>query len=469
VLFRKLDYTLNGGGTNSNDVSVNMTGSGHFEYTYTATKEWMRITFYCYATNNFVTVDNVKLTPAARYSADVISYADYSPYGMLLQHRHKNDASYKYGFQGQEMDDEVKGQEGTSLNYEYRMHDPRVGRFFAVDPLAPKYPHNSPYAFSENRVTNAVELEGLEAKDNVDPTNIPVSSQTSTNTSSSSNPLGTSYYNTTTNTNITFNANTENFTITTTTTSSSFTIWNDGQFTKSASTPSVSKEEISYEEVTGKKYNPYTLMLEGLMTTDEYKKTDAINQWNRRQSLESAAYFYEHPERGGPTREEMDNSVFGYLPHYQICRGIEEIQQGNNWGWLRIGLSLVPDLPIGRILSPIVRFEANAARGTMTLLGRNSFTVMWNYKSGIGLGYRYLTAAGREMGAEWHTFGMNSAYRSFIPYAHFHYGQAGVFSMSNHLPWYTPFKLGVGTSYNLINIGISKKSATYQILHQIKF
>jgi len=43
------------------------------------------------------------------------------------------------------------------------MHDPRIGRFFAVDPLAPKYPHNSPYAFSENRVIDMVELEGLEA------------------------------------------------------------------------------------------------------------------------------------------------------------------------------------------------------------------------------------------------------------------------------------------------------------------
>lgn len=48
------------------------------------------------------------------------------------------------------------------------MHDPRVGRFFAVDPLSDSYPWNSPYAFSENRVTNAVELEGLEAADNVE-------------------------------------------------------------------------------------------------------------------------------------------------------------------------------------------------------------------------------------------------------------------------------------------------------------
>ena len=42
------------------------------------------------------------------------------------------------------------------------MHDPRIGRFFALDPLMAQYPHNSPYAFSENNVIHAVELEGLE-------------------------------------------------------------------------------------------------------------------------------------------------------------------------------------------------------------------------------------------------------------------------------------------------------------------
>ncbi len=69
--------------------------------------------------------------------------------------------AYRYGFQGQELDNEIKG-EGNSVNYKYRMHDPRVGRFFAVDPLFRDYPHNSPYAFSENRVIDGIELEGLE-------------------------------------------------------------------------------------------------------------------------------------------------------------------------------------------------------------------------------------------------------------------------------------------------------------------
>ena len=69
--------------------------------------------------------------------------------------------AYRYGFQGQEKDDEIKG-EGKSVNYKFRMHDSRVGRFFTVDPLARKYAYNSPFAFSENRVVDGIELEGLE-------------------------------------------------------------------------------------------------------------------------------------------------------------------------------------------------------------------------------------------------------------------------------------------------------------------
>lgn len=80
---------------------------------------------------------------------------------MLVPNRHGSSDSYRYGFQGQEKDDELKG-EGNSLNYEFRMHDPRVGRFLSLDPLSPQYPHNSPYAFAENRVIDGVELEGKE-------------------------------------------------------------------------------------------------------------------------------------------------------------------------------------------------------------------------------------------------------------------------------------------------------------------
>ncbi|MGK4569004.1 RHS repeat-associated core domain-containing protein [Flavobacterium sp. 3HN19-14] len=87
---------------------------------------------------------------------------DYYPFGMLVpKHYHEDDDNYRYGYQGQEKDNEIRGA-GNSLNYTFRMHDPRVGRFFATDPLMKSYPWNSPFAFSENRVIESVELEGLE-------------------------------------------------------------------------------------------------------------------------------------------------------------------------------------------------------------------------------------------------------------------------------------------------------------------
>lgn len=82
----------------------------------------------------------------------------------LIQHTSSSNPfinPYRYGFQGQEHDDEVKG-EGNSVNYKFRMHDPRIGRFFAVDPLSRSYPWYSPYSFSGNKVIAWGELEGLE-------------------------------------------------------------------------------------------------------------------------------------------------------------------------------------------------------------------------------------------------------------------------------------------------------------------
>jgi len=87
----------------------------------------------------------------------------YEPFGSLLPGRNYSSDAYRYLFQGQEHDDEINGAVGTSYAFEYRMHDPRIGRFLSIDPLAAKYPHNSPYAFSENRVIDAVELEGKES------------------------------------------------------------------------------------------------------------------------------------------------------------------------------------------------------------------------------------------------------------------------------------------------------------------
>ena len=86
---------------------------------------------------------------------------DYYPFGMEKPGRCFSSGEYKYGYQNQEKDDEMKG-EGNSYVYKYRIHDPRLGRFLSIDPLTASYPHNSPYAFAENRVIDGIELEGLE-------------------------------------------------------------------------------------------------------------------------------------------------------------------------------------------------------------------------------------------------------------------------------------------------------------------
>ena len=50
----------------------------------------------------------------------------------------------------------------NSSVFKYRISNNALGRFFVVDPLYAKYPYNSQYAFSDNRVIDGVELEGLE-------------------------------------------------------------------------------------------------------------------------------------------------------------------------------------------------------------------------------------------------------------------------------------------------------------------
>ena len=105
--------------------------------------------------------NNTSNNIASHYQAEVTSATDYYPFGSQMPDRSVSSDKARYGFQNQEKDNEIKG-EGNSINYKYRMHDPRLGRFFAVDPLTAKYPHWSSYQFSGNQVISTVELEGLE-------------------------------------------------------------------------------------------------------------------------------------------------------------------------------------------------------------------------------------------------------------------------------------------------------------------
>jgi len=70
---------------------------------------------------------------------------------------------YRYGFNGKENDNEVKG-EGNQQDYGMRIYDPRLGRFLSVDLLSKKFPELTPYQFTSNTPIWASDIDGLEAR-----------------------------------------------------------------------------------------------------------------------------------------------------------------------------------------------------------------------------------------------------------------------------------------------------------------
>ena len=100
----------------------------------------------------------------AYYNPEVVSANDYYPFGMMQPGRYYTEAgvgSYRYGFNGKENDNEVKGV-GNELDYGERIYDTRSGRFLSVDPLQAKYPNLTPYQFASNSPIAHIDLDGLE-------------------------------------------------------------------------------------------------------------------------------------------------------------------------------------------------------------------------------------------------------------------------------------------------------------------
>jgi RHS repeat-associated protein len=102
------------------------------------------------------------------FTADVVNANDYYPFGMSMPGRkYSAGYGYRYGFNGKENDNEVKG-EGNQQDYGMRISDPRLGRFLSVDPIAALYPMLTPYQFASNRPIDGIDLDGKEffKKDN---------------------------------------------------------------------------------------------------------------------------------------------------------------------------------------------------------------------------------------------------------------------------------------------------------------
>lgn len=84
----------------------------------------------------------VGITDPGPWNGDIISYNNYYPFGMVQPGRHGNTKDYRYGFNGMEMDNEIKEDPtsgeigiGNSYSTEFRMMDPRLGRWWSLDPI----------------------------------------------------------------------------------------------------------------------------------------------------------------------------------------------------------------------------------------------------------------------------------------------------------------------------------------------
>jgi len=93
------------------------------------------------------------------YPVGNIMQSNLHSFGMLMKERTFSSEHYRYGFNGQEKDDEIKGN-GNSYGFEARMYDPRLGRWLSMDALANKYPAVSPFAFALNTPIMAKDPDG---------------------------------------------------------------------------------------------------------------------------------------------------------------------------------------------------------------------------------------------------------------------------------------------------------------------
>jgi len=128
-------------------------------YTRTLGKKEYEITDHL--GNVRVSVSDRLVKPGSDWLNDVKTQTDYFPYGMQREDRNDNVAGYRYGYNGKENDNDVKG-EGNQQDYGFRIYDPRVARFLSVDPLTKNYPWYTPYQFAGNTPIQAIDLDGLE-------------------------------------------------------------------------------------------------------------------------------------------------------------------------------------------------------------------------------------------------------------------------------------------------------------------
>jgi RHS repeat-associated protein len=97
------------------------------------------------------------------FRAEVLTMRDHYAFGMDLPGAvFTGSSGYRYGFNGMERDDEVKGA-GMSYDFGARVYDPRVGRWWSGDPLEGKYPWMAPFVAMNNNPILQIDRDGRDS------------------------------------------------------------------------------------------------------------------------------------------------------------------------------------------------------------------------------------------------------------------------------------------------------------------
>ncbi|HLG39513.1 MAG TPA: RHS repeat-associated core domain-containing protein, partial [Chitinophagaceae bacterium] len=130
-----------------------------FSNAITANKSGYVYIYFSNESETQVYFDNFMLT---HERGSLTEETHYYPFGLTMagiSSKAAGSLDNKYEYNGQEIQEDF---DIDWYQYKWRNYDPQIGRFFCVDPLAPKYEYLTPYQFASNNPISMRELEGLE-------------------------------------------------------------------------------------------------------------------------------------------------------------------------------------------------------------------------------------------------------------------------------------------------------------------
>lgn len=93
------------------------------------------------------------------YEPEVVTAQDYYAFGMIMPAREFSIGGYRFGFNGMEKDDKIKG-DGNSLDFGDRIYDSRLGKWLSLDPQWKKNDFESNYSYTSGNPILYIDIKG---------------------------------------------------------------------------------------------------------------------------------------------------------------------------------------------------------------------------------------------------------------------------------------------------------------------